>query len=323
VLKKEPRDWWLKHIQELMKIKVNNKDININSFTDKEVYPYKKEEAYHTIKKLVIYKCYVDIYARIISKRYKNFYYFDLFAGSGIVQVSIGNINLNLFGSALISVLKPIRRFTKYVYVEVEEKKYNSLKYLLRRIKEDYIKDLDYQPINVDMNNINAYHDFFDQCEHALVVVDPEGLEPKWATMEKILKHNCDVLITYMEEGIQRVIGKAKNNPKDKETLENFLGSIIDPNRITPEEFKEKYIEQIERTGKKVIKTIEARSKQYSYDIIIATRETKGGNPWLRFVEDLRKKLEIKDETLKAIIEQLLGKQSTFNNYPQQNNEKA
>ena len=323
MLKKEPRDWWLKHIQELMKIKVNNKDININSFTDKEVYPYKKEEAYHTIKKLVIYKCYVDIYARIISKRYKNFYYFDLFADSGIVQVSIGNINLNLFGSALISVLKPIRRFTKYVYVEVEEKKYNSLKYLLRRIKEDYIKDLDYQPINVDMNNINAYHDFFDQCEHALVVVDPEGLEPKWATMEKILKHNCDVLITYMEEGIQRVIGKAKNNPKDKETLENFLGSIIDPNRITPEEFKEKYIEQIERTGKKVIKTIEARSKQYSYDIIIATRETKGGNPWLRFVEDLRKKLEIKDETLKAIIEQLLGKQSTFNNYPQQNNEKA
>jgi len=40
-------------------------------------------------------------------------------------------------------------------------------------------------------------------------------------------------------------------------------------------------------------------------------------------VEDLRKKLEIKDETLKAIIEQLLGKQSTFNNYSQQNNEKA
>jgi hypothetical protein len=57
--------------------------------------------------------------------------------------------------------------------------------------------------------------------------------------------------------------------------------------------------------------------------MIIATRKTKDGNPWLRFVEDLRKKLEIKDETLKAIIEQLLDKQSTFNNYPQQNNEKA
>jgi hypothetical protein len=162
------------------------------------------------------------------------------------------------------------------------------------------------------MNNINAYHDFFNQCEHALVIVDPEGLEPKWATMEKILKHNCDVLITYMEEGIQRVIGKAKNNPKGKETLENFLGSNIDPDRITPEVFKEKYIEQIERTGKEVIKTIEAKSKQYSYDIIIATRKTRGENPWLRFVEDLRKKLEIKDEILKAIIEQLLGKQRTL-----------
>jgi hypothetical protein len=141
--------------------------------------------------------------------------------------------------------------------------------------------------------------------------------------MEKILKHNCDVLITYMEEGIQRVIGKAKNNPKDKETLENFLGSSIDPNKITPEEFKEKYIEQIRKTGKEAIKTIEAKSKQYSYDIIIATRKTKGKNPWLRFVEELRKKLDIKDETLKAIIEQLLGKQRTFNNYTFQNNGRA
>jgi hypothetical protein len=101
------------------------------------------------------------------------------------------------------------------------------------------------------------------------------------------------------------------------------LGSNIDPDRITPEEFKEKYIEQIERTGKEAIKTIEAKSKQYSYDIIIATRKTRGKNPWLRFVEELRKKLDIKDETLKAIIEQLLGKQMTFDNYPHQNNGKA
>jgi three-Cys-motif partner protein len=312
VQKEKLRDWWLKHIQELMQIKINDKDVNINSFSDKEVYPYKKEEAYHTIKKLVIYKYYVDIYTKIISKHYKNFYYFDLFAGSGIVQVSIGNINLNLFGSALISVLKPIKRFNKYVYVEIEETRCSTLRYLLRKIKENYIKDLDCPVINTDMNNINAYNNFFDECKHALVVVDPEGLEPKWATMEKILKHNCDVLITYMEEGIQRVIGKARNNPKDKETLENFLGSSIDPNKITPEEFKEKYIEQIERTGKKAIKTIKAKSKYYSYDIIIATRKTKGENPWLRFVEELRKKLEIKDETLKAIIEQLLGKQRTL-----------
>jgi hypothetical protein len=52
VQKEKLRDWWLKHIQELMKIKINNKDININSFIDKEVYPYKKKEAYHTIKKI-------------------------------------------------------------------------------------------------------------------------------------------------------------------------------------------------------------------------------------------------------------------------------
>jgi len=57
--------------------------------------------------------------------------------------------------------------------------------------------------------------------------------------------------------------------------------------------------------------------------MIIATRKTKGENPWLRFVEELRKKLEIKDETLKAIIEQLLGTQSTSNNYSHQNNGKA
>jgi len=315
--RKDDREWWLEHLKELIEVKYNDNTINVNEIINNTgVNSYEKEEAYHTIKKLVIYKYYIDIYTKIIKNHFPSFYYFDLFAGAGTVSTTIGNEQLNLFGSALIAVLTPTNRFTKYIYVEKDKNNHASLNKLLRYIKDNYIKDLVYEVINADMNQIDRYSQLINECEHALVVIDPEGLEPEWSTIHKILTaKRVDMLMTFMTEGIQRVLGKAKNNQSDRDKLSIFLGKDIDPNNTNIEKFEEEYIKQLMSIDYVAVRTIEASSDRFSYDIIIATKKTKGGNPWLKHLKTLRPRLDVSDQTIKSIVMQLLGKSSTLDNY--------
>jgi three-Cys-motif partner protein len=188
---------------------------------------------------------------------------------------------------------------------------------LLNKIKNSYgnYKDLDYEVIQDDMNNINRYINFFNEYDHALVVVDPEGLEPNWSTISEILtKKRVDMLFTFMTDGIQRVLGKARDNQADKDKLMRFLGKDI--NNITNiGEFEDEYIGQFESLGYTATKTIEASSGRFGYDIIVATKPTSGKNPWLEPLVDLRHRLTIDDKTLKSIIDQFLGKADSIDKW--------
>jgi len=311
--KKDIKDWWSDNIKELTELN----GINIRQLLTNNVYPYEKEDAYHTIKKLVIYKYYIDIYTTIIKRYYDNFYYFDLFAGSGVVEIKLGSGNkVDLYGSALISVLKPRPeyKFKKYIFVEKNQKRANTLKMLLDKIKNSYenYKDLDYEVIRGNMNNINRYINFFNECDHALVVVDPEGLQPNWSTISGILtKKRVDMLFTFMTKSIPRVLGGANDNQADKDKLMRFLGKDI--NNIT--NFEDEYIGQLKSLGYTAIKTIEASSRSFGYDIIVATKPTSGGNPWLKPFVDLQQKLTIEDRDLNSIIDQFLGKADSIDKY--------
>jgi three-Cys-motif partner protein len=316
--KKDIKDWWSDHIKELTELN----GINIKQLLTNDVHPYEKEDAYHTIKKLVIYKYYIDIYTTIIKKHYTNFYYFDLFAGSGVVEIKLGSDNkVDLYGSALISVLKPRPedKFKKYIFVETNQDRADTLEMLLNKIKNSHenYKDLDYKVIRDDMNNINRYINFFNECDHALVVVDPEGLQPNWSTISGILKakKRVDMLFTFMTDEISRVLGSAKkHNQANKDTLMKFLGKDI--NNITNiEEFEDEYIRQLENLGYTATKTIEASSRRFGYDIIVATRPTFGKNPWLEPLVDLQQRLTIKDRDLNSIIDQFLGKADSIDKY--------
>lgn len=314
---KDVGQWWRNHIQQLTEIdsiKANDLATNAN-INPKAIY---KGDLW-TLKKLIIYKYYIDIYTRIIPNHYSNYYYFDLFSGSGLVDIGRKNkqCTLRVFGSALIGVLYSYKHkpFKKYIFVESNNTKYTALCSLFTYIKNSHKSSLDYYIINDDMNNINSYEKYLKECEHALVVIDPEGLEPKWATVEKILSYKCDVIITFMSKGIQRVLGRAKNSVVDRTTLKEFCGLPIDNIRDI-NEFEKQYIQQIKQKGKKeAYRTIDVSAKSFEYDIIIATKVTKKRNPWLRAIDDLKKRLDISDLELTAIIDQLQGKQSSLDNY--------
>lgn len=314
----DSREWWEKQIKELIESKpsLTNTPVRADKLYDilgksLQSVDLDKDVVYEkdlwTLKKLIIYKYYIDIYTKIIHRYYQNYYYFDLFSGSGLVKIKEGNIIV--FGSALLSILTPQTLFTKYIFVDVDEIKINALTLLLEEIKKS-IPSLDYEIINDDMNNIDKYANFLEECEHALVTIDPEGMEPKWGTIKKISSYKCDIIITFMSSGIQRVLGRTDKGVMNK--LKDFCG-VNDIDRlknIQIEDLKQLYIDQIKRIGKEVHTTVPVSAKNFEYDIIVATKKTQGNNPWLKAIDSLKQKLDIDDKALKSIIEQLQGRQT-------------
>lgn len=309
----------MKHIKELTELdSVKANDLLTTLNIDRNTIDTR---GLWTIKKLISYKYYIDIYTRIIAKHFDNYYYFDLFSGSGLVSISIGNnTDITVFGSALLGVLQPRRKFTKYIFVEKEKGKADTLDTLLQHIKNNIMPSLDYIVINDDMNNYNVYANYlpnpYDKYSHALVVIDPEGMEPKWDTVKEILSYKCDVLITFMSMGIQRVLGRAEDSEGDRKTLENFSGLPYQSiQNVNIDKFEELYIQQIKNQGKQAYRTIDISARNFDYDIIITTRLTREGNPWLKHAEYLQQRLEISDTYLKNIIMQLRGILSDLDRY--------
>lgn len=305
--------WWKERIGLLTEI---NYDYTIKAcdIYNKLGKPSLKlyEKGVWTIKKLVIYNYYIDIYTKIIRKHFGPYYYFDLFSGSGLVNVKIYNKDLIVFGSPLLSVLtKPQYRFDKYVLVEKDKQRCNILERIFDILKGYYNIDVDYEIINVDMNNIDKYIHYMNECEHALVIVDPEGLEPKWTTISQLLNKECDIIITFMKSGINRVLGRAKSSNADKNTLEYFIGTKLST-IPTINELEDMYIKNIQLHNKNAYRTIEVGAKNFDYDIIIAAKETRKGSPWLDALEKIRKRLKISDDNIESIAAQILGIQSSL-----------
>jgi len=321
--REDNRKWWEKRIDLLTEIAINDNviikanDIYNKLKLNKTSIPLYKKGVW-TLRKLVIYNYYIDIYTKIIKKRpyYNPYYYFDLFSGSGLVNINIGNKEIVVFGSPLLAALtiKQEYRFHKYILLEKDKARYGILKKIFNILKQEYKINLEYQIINEDMNNIDCYLRYMNECKHALVIIDPEGLEPKWSTISKLLSNNCDVIITFMESGIKRVLGKAKKSEADKKILEEFIGREL-MKIPTIDKLEKMYIENIQACNKKAYRTIEVKTNHFEYDIIIATKKTKKDNPWLKPIEDIRKKLKIDDKSLESIALQKFGKQYILNDY--------
>ncbi len=220
-----------------------------------------------------------------------------------------------IFGSPLLSVLtkKPEYRFAKYVFVERNKQRYDILEKIFDILKS-YKIDIDYEIINADMNFVDKYLHYMDECKHALVIVDPEGLEPKWSTISQLLSKECDIIITFMKSGINRVLGRAKNSEADKNRLEDLIGNKLST-IPTLNKLEEMYIKNIQLYDKKAYRTIEVEAKNFDYDIIIATKETKKRNPWLNALEKIKKRLKISDDDIRGIAAQKLGIQSSLDNF--------
>ncbi|MGB9728223.1 MAG: three-Cys-motif partner protein TcmP [Thermoproteota archaeon] len=308
--KKDLKTWWKDRIECLSVIEINGIKVSADNIysaiTKSNSHCNFYEKGVWTSKKLAILQYYFDIYTKIQCNRLNKLFYFDLFSGSGLIKLK--NINKFIFGSSLLSILVPLKfskhLFNKYYFVEIDKERADMLKRSIEEIKNQVSINIEYEILVDDMNNIN-YEKYMKESEHSLVVIDPEGIEPKWETVSKILDNKCDVIFTFMTSGIQRLLGK--KDEKATNVIKEFIGENTVPDDIDAQKLMKLYIKKIKSKGKDATIDIPIEAKRFKYNIIVAARKTSGGNPWLKPIDEIKPKLKVRDTDLEDIFKVTFG----------------
>ena len=142
----------------------------------------------YVLDKLDAIRKYIWAYSFIISKQ---FYYLETHAGPGLCKI---RKTTKIVCGTPILALSNYPYFTKYRFIEYDITCYNSLNNLI----EKYFKSHDARVIRGDCNKVitNVLSDF----EHnlpTLCVIDPEGTEIYWETLESLSNYRTDLILLF------------------------------------------------------------------------------------------------------------------------------
>lgn len=294
---------WLKpRVKKLVEIAKPHKAIYPDVFYDTGPW---------SIIKLLALLRFVNIYTKIIKaprqrRFFRNMYYIDLLAGSGLCRIaSKGDV---IAGSALIACTECYHPFDKYFLVEKNPQKAEALRARFETITQDF----DF--FNYDCNEcIDEIMDDIGERDHYLAFVDCEGLDVSWSTMQSLFAKNGDVLFNFQTQSINRLPAKVKNRSRGwkgcMKRLNWFFGDERWKYCEDPEALLIAYISKIrEETTRKLVLPLPVKGPRgYRYDIILATRITSGGSPWIEPMKKLQEMMggyrpEVVNRTLDIIM---------------------
>ena len=301
---------WLKpRVKKLVEIAEPLKPIYPNVFY---------ETGEWSIIKLLALLRFVDIYTKIIKaprqrRFFQNMYYIDLLAGSGLCKIgSKGDI---IAGSALIACTQCYHPFDKYFLVEENSEKAEALKARVETITPNF------KLFNCDCNNcIEEIMEEVDARDHYLAFVDCEGLDVSWTTMQSLFTKNGDVLLNFQTQNIWRLPAIVKNRSRGwkacMEKLNWFFGDDRWKDCNDPEDLLYCYMNKIsEETTRKIVLPLPVKGPRgYRYDIILATRRTRGGSPWIKSMEHLQLIMGgYRPKIIKRTLDILMKRQQSLN----------
>ncbi len=253
----------------------------------------------HTALKLAALNHALDVFtpiARRQADRHREYHrsvYVDLFAGCGVTKTAKGDW---LAGSPIIAVNSKAH-FDSMVLVERGSERIEALK---KRIGGVSGKG---QPVPTyivgDCNALKRHViDLLQPNDLVFVTADPEGMQLHWETLVDIVR-TCPAsdLFINCTVGVNRVVGAAESNEAAGKTLERFtgrslaelLGGVGEGN-----EFLDMYEKGMtEALGKPLGTTtlVSTESGQPRYNVLIRTRRTSRGSPYLPGYEALSKRL--------------------------------
>ena len=287
--KKDPLSWWLKRIDDLRR----------HSDALYRLDPTVYEVGPQAVSKLSILAYYIDIYTTIMKKHFpeRRICYVDLFAGCGLCRIKDrGDV---ILGSATLASYIPSQTQRNFDHIVLFEKNPNFVNALKKRIPNAKI----YQS---DVNEIELGKILNKVCGEnpILAFVDPEGLDLNWSTLEQLLIKWSDVIINYQPEAVRRVHGN-RDKPGYSDRLDQFFGTNDWRNiGYDDERYLNLYIKKIKKF-KEIVEYIKVSGKgSYFYYILLATKKTRGNNPWLEAVKNLKQRIE---KTKGDVIEQLIA----------------
>lgn len=290
-------EWFIGHIEPLLKI-----GSDFDALFPGEYY----EPREWAVTKLVALNYYLTMYTRIIKNNFSGkMRYLDLMSGTGLCRIR--QTEHVIAGSALIAAHTKIP-FDDHIFVDKNKK---SIQDLERRM--DYTGRA-YQTIHDDCNKcIENIVSEFEDGDHYLAFIDNLGLDVNWKAIETLLEYDGDLIINFQTNGVERVRGRARKSVGDRETLTRFYGCDVWENCDSGAELLGSYMGLIQGvSNRKNIVPIHVQGVGgFRYDLLLATKETPGGNPWLipmREIGDLFK--EYGHEYVKIALQRAAGVQA-------------
>jgi three-Cys-motif partner protein len=302
----DPHDWLRVHLEPLMDA---GRKLEAFDATLPSRFPT-YDRGYWTGLKLVALKYYLKPYLNILARKFP-VGYVDLFAGPGLDR--IGHRDVPLPGSPLLPMMiheaADGRDFARYIFCEKKPDYFEALKTRARSHLPDGCEETLLQgDANERVEQILRI--VKEQgIRHCLVFIDPEGLEWKWASMERLLSEMyCDVIVNFPSAGLTRISTRADTTRK---TISEFLGVPIDelPEVVDEEWALETYKRKLADLGRDVSTEIRITGVgQFHYHLIPAVRTTGGGSPWFATFVSLRDKIhQLHGEILGLVAAQIDG----------------
>lgn len=302
------REWVLKHLSPLVN---SGKEILQKTSTtlSKDALTYDKGS--WTGLKLILLKYYLRPYLDIFGKQRKKVAYVDLFAGPGLNR--IGDTRVPVLGSPIIPLI--IReskwQFAAFIFSELNRDYFDALNARISIINPSPVPKVFLEDAN---SMVEKLPDLLKGIDHALVFLDPEGMEMNWESLARLCQSvNCDLIINFPSSGITRNLQLAQS--ADRMATFLGLGSERVPLDAGEEWAISIYRSKLQGIGKDISTEIKVKSGDgpFHYHLIPAVRTTAGGSPWFDIFLEAKARIErMSGQVLHYITEQMEGNQSTL-----------
>ncbi|HII16259.1 MAG TPA: three-Cys-motif partner protein TcmP [Nanoarchaeota archaeon] len=277
-----------------------------------------KPEVYNEFRewtplKLILLNYTLDVCTPIIAnmlKRdsfFKEMYFVDLFAGSGINRVK--DTKDFIIGSPLIAALNYGKTYSGMYFCDSNTNYSEALDLRMATLNNTklYVKKGSYDQflpeIISKVNQSGVYSLFF---------IDPHSTEFSWDSMKQVLEIRSDILFNFMTSEIARTWGLAKAGKGGDETLNNVFGDDSWRLAESTEDLVSIYAVNILKARPNAIFNIvkvRAAKFNFRYDLFFITNQTKGENQWMRAIEKAKQEIERNsDESVKVALDLVKGR---------------
>lgn len=277
--------------------------------------------------KLIVHVATVNMYTTVISDHFNDWFYIDALAGSGVSVY--GDADESFLGSPLLAAKNAAEPFTKMYFIEKNPENAAALEKRLDAAfngsdlqvtspecgYEVYVGDANkkLQQVTRDMWSV-AKRDGKANFNH-LTFIDNQGLNLNWDGLEGLEdRATGDYLINFPTSNILRASGhKGSEN-----AMTDYYGGDMWRPANGKDELLEAYttrLSSLEKT-EQVVTNIDSGTKNYQYDMIYATRKTRGGSDYINAIEYINRFVEAVDGAdIEDMLQILRGDQMTMESF--------
>lgn len=202
--------------------------------------------------------------------------YVDLQAGPG--KNKVRETDEVLLGSPLLA-LTTSHPFTGYFFVDLASENTQALAQRCSASPQCQQVDIRTGDCNIMVDQIVTEIKRDEHRSLNLAFLDPEGLEPKWATVARLASvQRMDLIINYPEGGLNRFLGRAMNSP-GQTAVDEFFGD-----RGWRVAYQESQAQGEPNLHWRLIEFYESRLQAVGYKEVLRADEV-GDEPLMRNVE--------------------------------------